>query len=51
MKKLYSKGEEIFNGVSHIVGGGIGVIALFILIIIASLNNIDVFQLGVYSCC
>ena len=47
MKKLYSKGEEIFNGVSHIVGGGIGVIALIILIVFATLNNVD--PLGILS--
>lgn len=28
---FYTKGEEIFNAVSHIVGGGIGVIALAVL--------------------
>ena len=26
----YTKGEEIFNAVSHIVGGGFGVIALIV---------------------
>ena len=41
MKKLYSKGEEIFNGVSHIVGGGIGIIALIILIIFACIKDVD----------
>ena len=29
----YTRGEEIFNMVSHIVGGGFGVIALFSCII------------------
>ena len=47
MKKLYSKGEEIFNGVSHIVGGGIGVIALIILIVFACIKDVD--TLGVLS--
>ena len=47
MKKLYSKGEEIFNGVSHIVGGGIGVIALIILIVFACIKDVD--TLGLLS--
>ena len=32
-KKLYSDGEEIFNGVTHIVGGGLGIVFLVIFII------------------
>ncbi len=35
----YSKGEEIFNMVSHIVGGGIGVIALVLCIIFAVIHK------------
>lgn len=35
----YSKGEEIFNMVSHIVGGGIGVIALILSIIISVIHK------------
>lgn len=35
----YTKGEEIFNMVSHIVGGGIGVIALVLCVIIAALHH------------
>lgn len=35
----YSKGEEIFNMVSHIVGGGIGVIALVLCIIFAAVHK------------
>ena len=27
-KALYSKGEEIFNGVTHIIGGGLGILFL-----------------------
>lgn len=37
MKKLYSKGEEIFNGVSHIVGGGLGVLFLVFSVIYSSM--------------
>lgn len=35
----YTRGEEIFNMVSHIVGGGFGVIALFSCIIVAAVHN------------
>lgn len=35
----YTKGEEIFNAVSHIVGGGFGIIALIVGLIIASLHS------------
>ncbi len=35
----YSKGEEVFNMTSHIVGGGIGVIALVLGIIFSSLHK------------
>lgn len=35
----YSKGEEIFNMVSHIVGGGLSVIALVLCIIVAALHH------------
>ena len=37
---LYTKGEEIFNMVSHITGGALGVVAL-VLCVIASLVNGD----------
>lgn len=36
----YTKGEEIFNMVTHIVGGGIGVIILISTIIIAAIKGI-----------
>lgn len=41
MRKLpdYTRGEETFNMVSHIVGGGIGVVATVICVIIAALNR------------
>jgi len=35
----YSRGEEIFNMVSHIVGGATGVIVLVLCIVIAVVNN------------
>lgn len=35
----YTKGEEIFNMVTHIVGGGIGVIALVICVIISAIKG------------
>ena len=36
---IYTKGEEIFNMVSHIVGGGIGIIALIGCIVAAVINR------------
>lgn len=38
VQPLYGKGEEIFNAVSHIVGGGLGIIFGVIAFIIASFN-------------
>ena len=35
----YTRGEEIFNTVSHIVGGGFGVIALVICVIVAAFHR------------
>ena len=35
----YSKGEEIFNMTSHIVGGGFGLIALISCIVVAAIHN------------
>ena len=35
----YSRGEEIFNMTSHIVGGGIGVIATILCVVIAAVHN------------
>lgn len=37
----YSKGEEIFNLVSHICGGGVGVIILILSLILACLKKLD----------
>ena len=36
---IYSKGEEIFNMVSHIVGGAIGIAGIILCIIFAALNH------------
>lgn len=36
---VYTKGEEIFNMVTHIVGGGVGIITLVLCIIISSLHR------------
>ena len=35
----YSRGEEIMNMVTHIVGGGLGVIGLILLVIRAALHG------------
>lgn len=36
---FYTKGEEVFNMVSHIVGGGLGVVALVLCIIKAAIKS------------
>ncbi len=36
---FYTKGEEIFNMTSHIVGGGIGVVALVLCVVFAALHK------------
>lgn len=38
----YTKAEEIFNMVSHIVGGGLGVIALVLCVVVSAMHR-DVF--------
>ncbi|MBR5124231.1 MAG: hemolysin III family protein, partial [Clostridia bacterium] len=35
----YTGGEEIFNMVTHIVGGGLGIIALVLCVTLACLNR------------
>ena len=35
----YTKGEEIFNMVSHIVGAGVGIIATVLCVIFAAINH------------
>ena len=35
----YTKGEEVFNMVSHIVGGGLGLVAMFFCVIIAAYSQ------------
>lgn len=50
-KILYSKGEEIFNGVSHIVGGGVGVLFLIFSCIYGGLflKPLEIIALIIYS--
>lgn len=50
-KILYSKGEEIFNGVSHIVGGGLGVLFLIFSCIYGGLflKPLEIIALIIYS--
>ena len=43
----YTRGEEIFNMVTHIVGGGFGIIALVVSVLVAALKG-NVW--GVVSC-
>lgn len=40
----YTKGEEIFNMVSHIVGGGLGIVALVLCIVFSAIHR-DVFAI------
>ena len=35
----YTKGEEIFNMVTHIVGGGIGVIAVGLCVVVSAIKG------------
>ena len=35
----YTRGEEIFNMVTHIVGGGLGVVALVLCVIFSALHR------------
>ena len=35
----YTKGEEIFNMTSHIVGGGLGVVALVLCVVFAAIRG------------
>ena len=44
----YSKGEEIFNMVSHIVGGALGIVALVLCVITAAKAGSAI---GVVSSC
>ena len=37
----YSRGEEIMNMVTHIVGGGFGIIALVLCVVKAALKAMD----------
>lgn len=50
-KKLYSPGEEIFNGVTHIVGGGLGVLFLIFSLIYGpiKLDGLKTFSLCIFS--
>lgn len=48
----YTKGEEIFNAVTHIVGGGFGIIALILSIVFAIIHQhrpIEVFGFIIYG--
>ena len=49
---VYTKGEELFNAISHIVGGAFGVVALVLGIIVACLhsNTYGVVSMVIYGC-
>ncbi|MCL2821798.1 MAG: hemolysin III family protein [Firmicutes bacterium] len=51
-KPRYTKGEEIFNAVSHIVGGSFGIVALVLLVTFSALNSlapIAIFAATIYG--
>lgn len=50
-KSFFTKGEEIFNAVSHIVGGAIGVIAMCIGLISGYPNAVHMIASSVFSLC
>ena len=43
----YTKGEEIFNAVTHIVGGGFGIIFFVVSLVMAIKHHLD--ALGILS--
>ncbi len=49
----YTKGEEIFNAVTHIVGGGFGIIFFFVGVIFAHFHcdALGIFSMYVYGIC
>lgn len=50
----FTKGEEIFNAVTHIVGGGLGIISLIVNIVLGVKFNhtgIEIFSFIIYSVC
>lgn len=49
----FTKGEEIFNAVTHIVGGGFGVLFLIIGVVFAHFhcNSLGIFSMYVYGFC
>ena len=52
-KRRYTKGEEIFNAVTHIVGGGLGVVALIIGIVFAAIHSSAwaIVSVSIYGVC
>lgn len=50
---VYTKGEEIFNAVTHIVGGAFGIIFLIVGVIYAHwhCDGVDIFSMYVYGFC
>lgn len=48
---LYTKGEEIFNAVSHIAGGGMGVVFLIVGLILSYPNGRGMVGVGVFGTC
>lgn len=49
----FTRGEEIFNAVSHIVGGGFGIVFLFVGVIYAHMHcdSFGIFSMYVYGIC
>ena len=49
----YTRSEEIFNAVTHIVGGGFGIIFLIVGVIYAHLNSnwVGILSMYIYGFC
>ncbi|MCL2356505.1 MAG: hemolysin III family protein [Defluviitaleaceae bacterium] len=52
MEKLYTRGEELFNMITHIVGGGLGLVALVACVIVAAFhqNVLGIISGIIYGC-
>lgn len=49
MNSFYTKGEEIFNGVSHIVGGGLGLLFLVVGMLFSFPSSVGTASVVVFS--
>jgi len=49
----YTRGEEIFNGTTHIVGGGLGILFLVLGVVFAHIHctSVGIFSMYIYGFC